>query len=106
MAEGIGIIANGGEAAKQPLKSALTIKPLTDKSFAARHIHLWLDPPTAHKVPTAFLHSLTNFRQHCRIAFRDPFIELRGTGGHRDLGIVFQPIERRTKSAVYYGIGL
>ena len=51
MAERVRVVTDLRGAAEQLLEQSLAVKPLADQRFAARDVHIRLDPPPAHHAP-------------------------------------------------------
>ena len=58
--------------ARRCAAACAAVQPLPDQRFTARHIYVWLYPPSTHDVPAASLHLRLDLRQHGRIASSPP----------------------------------
>ena len=80
MSEGVHVISGPGDDAEFLLEIALRDQCVPRKRFAAGHIAIGLQEPSANDIPTPLLYPLLDLRKHRRVGLLHPLI-IDGTSG-------------------------
>ena len=78
------------------------MQSLPGQRFSVGNVDIRLNPPASRQLPTSFCNALAYLRNHSRVAFSHPFVELGGGFCKGKLRVALHAVERRTKGAEHY----
>ena len=93
MAEGVDVVADGGDDAEFVLEVALAEEGVADEGLAGGDVAVGLDPPAAGDLPAAFGDAVLDLLEHRGVVLLDPLVDGGGAGGEDELRRLGHPVQ-------------